>query len=134
MPISVDELREWLRIAYQDVLSARRLHEVRLYEGACFHCQQVVEKVLKTYLLWKDCDAPKIHDLTVLLDLCESIEAPFMDYRDRWEWLTGFAVTIHYPTEVPQPDATEADRALQAAEHCWDTLLAELPRHLHPST
>jgi len=132
MAASEDELREWLRIAQQDLLAARQLHEGRLYQAACFHCQQAVEKVLKAYLRWKDHEAPKIHDLTVLPDLCERIEAPFVDHRDRWEWLTGFGVTFRYPTEVPRPDAAEAGRALQAAEHCWNALLPELPQHLHP--
>jgi len=132
MAVSEDELREWLRLAQQDMLAARRPHEGRLYEGACFHCQQAVEKLLKAYLRWENQDPPKIHDLTVLLDLCQRIEAPFANDRDRWEWLTGFGVTFRYPTEVPRPDVAEATGALEAAEDCWTALLSKLPRHLHP--
>lgn len=132
MPASEDELREWLRIAQQDKLAARQLHQGGLY-GACgFHCQQAVEKLLKAYLRWRGQDVPRIHDLTVLLDLCARIGAPFAEHRDRWEWLTGFGVTFRHPSEVPRPDSAEATLAVDAAEHCWSVLLSELPQHLHP--
>jgi HEPN domain-containing protein len=133
MPANDPEVREWLRIARQDMLAARRLCEGSLYETCGFHSQQTVEKLLKAYLRWRDQSTPKIHDLTVLLDLCARIEAPFLEHRDRWEWLTGFGVVFRYPSEVPRPDSAEATRAVEAAEHCWSVLLPEMPPNLHPT-
>lgn len=133
MPANEPEIREWLRIARQDLLAARRLREEGLHETCAFHCQQTVEKLLKAYLRWRGQRSPKIHDLTVLLDHCARIEAPFVDHRDRWEWLTGFGVVFRYPSEVPRPDSAEVGRAVQAAEHCWSKLLPEMPPHLHPT-
>jgi HEPN domain-containing protein len=51
----VDEIKEWLQKARNDLLSARILmqHDPPVLDTASFHCQQAVEKVLKAFLVWK---------------------------------------------------------------------------------
>ncbi len=133
MKAGEDNLRGWLRVSHADLLAARHLVAGGLWEAACFHCQQTVEKLLKAYLVARGTEPPRIHDLTTLLDVCAGLSASFAAKRDQWEWLTGFAVTIRYPTEVEPPDREEATRALTAAEACWEAVLAEMPPELRCS-
>ena len=43
-------------------------------EAVCFHCQQYVEKLLKTFLTLKGIEAPKTHDLRRLIQLASPSE------------------------------------------------------------
>jgi HEPN domain-containing protein len=127
-----DELREWVRIAADDLTAARQLAASGLLNVGCFHCQQAIEKLLKAWLLWRGAQAPRTHDLALLFEQCAGLGAGFLDHRDAWEWVTGFAVTIRYPSEVPTPDQAETDRALRAASECWDVITAEFPAEVLP--
>lgn len=71
----IDELvRKWLIKAMEDFMVAK--HELNLSEeeiitsAVCFHCQQLVEKLLKAHLVLNNVKFPKTHDLKFLLDLC----------------------------------------------------------------
>lgn len=129
------EVKEWLRKASSDLLSARILlkHEPPVLDTACFHCQQAVEKALKGFLVWKEVRFEKVHSLTYLLDLCEVEERGFTSWRDKAEILAPFAVEIRYPGEVMKVSQEEAQEALAIAEAVWDFVLKLLPRELHPS-
>lgn len=85
------ELREWLRIAGDDLRVARLAIPNGPLEPGCFHCQQTIEKLLKAWLISRDCRPPFTHDLTWLFDLCAEQKAPFMKHRDEWEWEIGRA-------------------------------------------
>lgn len=128
----LEEVREWLRIAGNDLRVARLAIPNGPLEPGCFHCQQVIEKLLKAWLIAHGCRPPFTHDLTLLLDLCAQQEASFVNHRDEWEWVTGFGVTARYPTEVPPPNVGEAERALRAAELSWELITAELPPEVRP--
>ena len=130
MKTKAEEVRPWLRKAHDDLAIARRADD--LFEPGCYHCQQAVEKLLKAYLLWNSSVPPKIHDLTLLLDLCQKLDGAFLERRDRWEWLTGYAIVTRYPSEAPSPNREEFRRALDAAEDCWRSILAILPPETHP--
>ncbi len=128
----LEELREWLRVAGNDLRTARVVIPSGPLEPGCFHCQQAIEKLLKAWLISRGCRPPFTHDLTLLLDFCAEQRASFMGRRDEWEWITGFGVTTRYPSEVSSPDVAEAERALRAAEECWQIITAELPPEVRP--
>ena len=130
MQTKTEEVRQWLRKAHDDLAIAGRADD--LFEPGCFHCQQAVEKLLKAYLLWHSSDPPKIHDLMLLLDLCQRLDGSFAESRDRWERLTGYAIVARYPSEVPPPTKEEFREALDAAEECWRSILGRLPVETHP--
>lgn len=58
-------MEEWLKkagddeLVIEDVLSSR--HPV--FNAVCFHAQQMAEKFLKSYLVYKDKEFPKIHQV-----------------------------------------------------------------------
>ncbi|HGE69831.1 TPA: HEPN domain-containing protein [Candidatus Poribacteria bacterium] len=52
MSPNLDEVREWLQIAWEDLITAKLIldHNQTLLRIACFHCQQSIEKSLKAFL------------------------------------------------------------------------------------
>ena len=63
--------RQWLRKAEDDRRLAALAMRGRppLYDGACYHCQQAVEKYLKGLMNEFGLPVPKIHNLEDLLSL-----------------------------------------------------------------
>lgn len=129
-----DEVREWLGKAHEDLRSARILieHSTPVYETACFHAQQAAEKALKSFLVWRGVSFEKVHDLTYLLDLCESQEPVFSRVRARVETLSPYAVETRYPGTPMKVSATEAREALEAASEAWGCVVGFLPPELTP--
>lgn len=129
----LDEIREWLQKAKNDLLSAQILmkHEPPVLDTASFHCQQAVEKVLKAFLVWKGVSFEKVHSLTYFLDLCETQEPRFGSMRERAEALAPYAVEIRYPGEVMEVSRSEAEEALSTAEAVWNFVIDLLPTETH---
>jgi HEPN domain-containing protein len=129
-----DEVIEWLTKASRDLMSAEILidHEPPVLDAACFHCQQAVEKSLKAFLVWQTVPFEKIHNLTYLMDLCQSREPGFAALREKAETLTPYAVEVRYPGELLDVDRREAADALESARAVWEYVLDCVPVELHP--
>lgn len=58
-------VEEWLKRAYDDQLNARSIltHKDGAPNGPCFLSQQMVEKYLKAYLVFRKKRFPRIHAL-----------------------------------------------------------------------
>lgn len=112
-----DEIKEWLLIAEDDIISAQILlnHEPPGLRIACFLCQQSIEKMLKAFLVWKNEPFEKTHDISHLLDLCEihGLEIAFL--RDKAETLASYAVEIRYPGDNIEVTREKTDEALSIA-------------------
>lgn len=59
---------DWLRVADKDLGRVDVLLAAHDAEGAAFHLQQAVEKLLKSFLLSRGWELRRIHDLEVLLN------------------------------------------------------------------
>lgn len=129
----LDEVREWLQKAEKDLLSSRILleHDPPVLETACFHCQQAVEKALKTFLVYRGVSFEKVHSLTYLLDLCEVQEPGFASLRNMAETLAPYAVMVCYPGEPMDISQEEAQQALATAQTVWDFILNFIPGIYH---
>ena len=103
-------IRKWIFKAMEDYRIAK--HELRFPEEeiatspVCFHCQQIVEKLLKAYLISKNIDFAKTHDLEFLLKLCINTDEEFE--RIEIGNLRFYAVEIRYPDEFYTPSIEEA--------------------------
>lgn len=112
-----DYIKKWIIKALEDFKVAK--HELDLDEGeiatgaVCFHCQQCVEKLLKAYLISKNADFGKIHDLKLLLKFCTEQDPKFDDISVGN--LTFYAVEVRYPDEYYIPSVDEA-------KECFDIL------------
>ena len=93
------EVREWLTKAALDLRGAQidLAAEPALLEDALFHCQQLVEKVLKAFLVWHDRSFRKTHSLEEIGRVCCEIDPALTDIVDEAVPLTEYAWAFRYP-------------------------------------
>ncbi len=76
------------------------LHIPEYLDTITFHCQQTVEKYLKSFLIFHSTQFKFTHDLIYLLEIIIQIDSDFEIYFDKLAELHGFAVEIRYPNEI----------------------------------
>ena len=110
--------REWVRCAEEDFDVANALLRRRTKTAANsigFHCQQCVEKYLKARLEEGSLNAPKTHDLIVLLQLLLPVEPLWASFAPVLRRLNDYAVKFRYPGHVAtRTDAREALRVCRS--------------------
>lgn len=107
---------EWVEKAEGDWIMAQRAYRARkdpVYDAACFHCQQCVEKYLKAELNEAMMIFNKTHDLEDLPKQVLAVEPGQASLQPRAAFLTNFAVRYRYPGQT----ATKA-QAQQALKDC----------------
>jgi HEPN domain-containing protein len=119
-----DTVKEWLDRAEGDFRSASRemkAEDEYSYPVVCVLFQQCVEKTFKAYLILKQIDFPKIHDLEKLsTHVCEvdsriNLEGVALD------WLTSIAGTARYPEGFI--DKNDTQKAFEIASRIRTELL-----------
>jgi HEPN domain-containing protein len=100
-------IRQWIEKASDDLIVIDKLtqFEVIATSAVCFHCQQVVEKYLKAYLIANEVEIKKTHNIEFLLAECEEFDADFssVDPKD----LNDFGVDVRYPGDIYSPSIEE---------------------------
>jgi HEPN domain-containing protein len=99
---------EWIEKAEGDWEVAQRSYRVRkvpLYDAACFHCHQCIEKYLKAELNEAGIFFTKTHNLEDLLKLVTTVEPGWAVLQTQMAALNPYAVLTRYPGY----DATKAD-------------------------
>ena len=110
-----DYVKKWVIKALEDFKVAK--HELDLPKEeistgpVCFHCQQLVEKLLKAYLISKNIDFGKTHDLKFLLHLCIQQDSDFKKLNVGS--LTSYADEVRYPDEFYIPSVEEAQKCFK---------------------
>jgi len=119
---------EWLRYAHNDLVVAEHCFEdlhPKQTEIASYHCQQCAEKSLKAFLIYKDIEPPKIHDLKILCKMCQDIDGSFSDIAVLCAHLTPYGVTVRYPDEL-SPDEAMTKLAIGEAQQVYDFCIAKI--------
>lgn len=102
-----DFIKQWLTKAEHDLLNAGLVieHEPSILDTACFHCQQAAEKYLKAFLIYKEQESSKTHDVKFLLDECCKFDTDFknIDVKN----ISIFAVRARYPDDSISPTLQE---------------------------
>lgn len=102
-----DYIRQWIAKAGDDLIVIDKLtqFEVVATSAVCFHCQQVVEKYLKAFLIAHGVEIRKTHNIEFLLAECEEFDSDFslIDPKD----LNDFGVDIRYPGDIYSPSIEE---------------------------
>jgi HEPN domain-containing protein len=115
-------IQEWLKYSRNDLISAKHLFD-DLYpkqtEIACYLSQQCAEKALKGYLLFKDTEPPKTHNLVELCQICMKHENTFSEILLACADLTPYGVTARYPNELAVDDAITKS-AIDKAQIIYD--------------
>ncbi len=122
-------LAEWLRKADVDLGLARHLVQEGVFfpSAIAFHCQQAAEKYIKAYLVWREVDFPKTHDLEELLDRAETVDAGLASSLRDAIVLTPYGAQLRYPGDRPDATPDEAREAVELAQMVRDVVLPLLP-------
>jgi len=117
----------WHDFANDDLITAKYLlglHPLKL-EIICYHCQQSSEKILKAFLISKDIEPPRTHDLRLLRRMCGEIADSFDDIEEACIHLTAYGVQPRYPMEI---ELTEIDmhQAIKDADHIMNFIFQRL--------
>lgn len=120
-------LQRWLDMAENDLRVAEHEFETdkkeRVNEAICFHCQQASEKYLKAYLVSKNIDFGKTHNLEYLLKLCANDNKEFSSLETGN--LSSFAVEVRYPDDFYLPTEEEVQESLNIAKNIKDFVLSK---------
>lgn len=103
-----DYLKDWLFRADEDIAVINTLFDAgpEIYASSiCFRAQQAAEKFLKAFLVFRNIDFPKTHDLDFLLLECRKIDPAGFDID--LGSLTDYGVSIRYPDDFYMPDSKE---------------------------
>jgi HEPN domain-containing protein/predicted nucleotidyltransferase len=124
----VEEAREWLAFAEDDLRMARLALGEGIDNQVCFHAQQCAEKCFKALLTREGALVPRTHRIVDLWELLpDAIRAQFADLQDALQELDDYYAATRYPDALPGtraeslPDRAQAERALQVAEATWHT-------------
>ena len=118
----------WIKKADEDFEYAKiSLEEgIELYSPICFHFHQAVEKYLKAYIVAKELDFQKIHDLTKLLQICAKDDTDFNSLNDLVIELNPYYIEARYPEFVISVDKSQADEALKTVEQIANFVKSKL--------
>jgi HEPN domain-containing protein len=91
-------ISEWVRLADEDLKLAEHLiGEDWFYRAALAHLQQAVEKYTKAFLISKNWELRKIHDLETLFAEASKHQPFFKNYLDFGRGLTAYYTESRYP-------------------------------------
>lgn len=116
----------WYEFAHDDLVVAMASFEKEIYNLACFHAHQGVEKMLKGYLASKGKDVPKTHFIGVLLKLCAEIDKEFNEIAEACIKLDDYYIPTRYPDALPgmlpegMPNKDDAQEAISTLKEMID--------------
>ena len=104
-------IKEWIAKADKDIKTVEIMKEIEdVTEIVCFHCQQAVEKYLKTLLIANDIEFSKTHNIDFLLKKCMDINQDFKKFIGNS--LSEYAVDTRYPDIRYIPTKDEMEEAI----------------------
>lgn len=112
------EPRRWLEFAQEDLIAAETMLEKGIYNQACFHSQQGIEKGLKGFLRSQQRDIHKTHALVELVAMCRMLDASFSGLDETCRKLDPYYIPTRYPDALPGtgpeglPGREEAEEAV----------------------
>ncbi|HEY8884853.1 MAG TPA: HEPN domain-containing protein [Chloroflexota bacterium] len=130
----VAETREWLQKADLDRRAAEfdLTAEPPLTADVVFHAQQLAEKSLKAFLVWKDEPFRYTHNLVEIGKQCVELDASLETLVRRAAELSEYVWKYRYPGEPAEPELSEAQEALALAREVYLAILSRLPPEVKP--
>ncbi len=111
----MDKVQNWLTQAQEDILWAKASSKEGILRGACFAAQQAAEKALKAFLISKDVNVVKIHDLLTLNQKCAELEPEFTALEQACNLLSPYYMSSRYP-DVAQFEEYSKDQTEEVVE------------------
>jgi len=109
---------EWINKADHDLGSAKLifLHIPQYFDMIAFHCQQAVEKYLKSLLIHYDFEVPKTHNLLYLLDILSNYKEIDDATYNKAIILNSYSVQIRYPDKSIYLTKEELKSSIEIAQ------------------
>ena len=119
------EWLSWIRRAINDFKSAKKLFsgKNKFLDIAVFHCQQSVEKILKSFLVYKEIKFEKVHNIVYLLDKCVEVDKTLNKWYQAAEILTPYATIFRYPGDYSEPETEDVKEALSYSKEVINFIL-----------
>ena len=119
------EWLSWIRRAINDFKSAKKLcsGKNKFLDIAIFHYQQSVEKILKSFLVYKEIKFEKVHNIVYLLDKCVEVDKSFKKWYQAAEILTPYATVFRYPGDYSEPEIEDVKEALNYSKEIINFIL-----------
>ncbi len=116
--------RDWYGKSAADLKSARILFDNDADYGiVAFHCQQAIEKILKSYILKKESVVAEGHSLIFLCKKAAAYDPKFKGFMKDCAYINQFYIETRYPADIPM------DMTRDEARECisiTDKIFAEL--------
>lgn len=96
-------VNEWLAKADDDFrfAEANLLDGSEFYAQLCFHFQQAAEKYLKSYIIARNLNFDRVHDLVHLLKTCSAHAPEFNELKEECILLNTAYIETRYPVHWP---------------------------------
>jgi len=126
-------VKEWMKKAKEDLITAETLLEAPekklsfLTSTMGFHSQQCVEKSLKAFLIYKQIEFRRSHDIKYLLNLCKEETDKFEVIRNNSSLLNDYAVEARYPEDYEEFTTKESIKAVNVARRVLNLLEEVIP-------
>ena len=101
--------KTWLKQAEFDVQAAKLSFESGFNEWAAYQSEQTVEKALKAVIVHAGETSPKIHKLSVLFGMCNSVNTEFRNTKFDFRHIESFGFITRYPFIIPGKEGTPHD-------------------------
>ncbi|BBL45239.1 DNA-binding protein [Nanobdella aerobiophila] len=132
----IDEnIIDWLKLADDDLKTAKDIYKLSHYRIACFLSQQSVEKYLKAFLVYKnyfDIYKHRTHDIRILIDECKNIDKSFNSLEKSTgvkmiEELSKYSIKSRYdPKSIENVTEEDAKEAIDIAEKVREFIYKKL--------
>lgn len=108
---------KWFKKAEEDIYTAKLLLKETDSPVCiiCFHSQQAAEKYLKAYLVVRNIDFPKTHDLKILINICLTFNQKFSEIEKISSRLSEFGTYPRYPDAFDDIVLSHAQQAFENA-------------------
>jgi len=128
----MNEAATWFEFARTDLRMAELALDAGLFNQACFHAHQAVEKLLKGFILARGKRVPRTHSLLDLGRLAQELGFP-QELRNKIRILDGYYLPTRYPDALPDlshlPQREEAEEALSLAKEAWQWIMGRKDEH-----
>ena len=128
----LDETRQWLAKAHDDLRAAELAIANDLAGVAVYHCQQAAEKTIRAFLVFRQEPFRKTHDLKELGEACLALDPGLPPSVRESYRLTEYVLMFRYPGGPRNLEEAEAETALRAARCLYEDLAGHLPAEARP--
>ncbi len=124
----IEVLKKWVEKGDHDLGTAMITYRYipKYKDTIAFHCQQAVEKYLKSYILYLDLPIKRTHDLIYLLEQINNIDIVEQNWFDKALELQDFAVEIRYPEIVLELSDADIEIAIGISQDFRKLILTKL--------